>query len=128
MNLEKRNPGLISHARWLTTANRILRLYIGTRKPSHNLKALVTFIVKVYAPMWFNIKMEPKCVNGAKHFWKMISLSRYLPNNLRKIVDDTLQRNGYFTHSENILLAMLTDGDDEIRKNAVDLILKYVYF
>ncbi|GBO31327.1 hypothetical protein AVEN_213062-1, partial [Araneus ventricosus] len=28
------DPGPTSHARWLTTANRILRLYVGTEDPS----------------------------------------------------------------------------------------------
>ena len=29
-SLSKRHPGNISHARWLTTANRLLRLYVAT--------------------------------------------------------------------------------------------------
>jgi len=33
-DLERRNPGKISHARWLTLANRLLHLYVGTSKPS----------------------------------------------------------------------------------------------
>lgn len=33
-NLAKTNPGNISHARWLTMANRIMRLYIASADPS----------------------------------------------------------------------------------------------
>lgn len=44
-----RSPGTLFHARWLTTGNRILRLYIGTKKPSKNLRILVEFIMKVIA-------------------------------------------------------------------------------
>lgn len=33
----KRSPGKMNHARWLTTGNRILRLYVSTSKPSNNL-------------------------------------------------------------------------------------------
>lgn len=32
--LANRSPGKLNHARWLTTANRILRLYVSTSKPS----------------------------------------------------------------------------------------------
>ncbi|GBN23048.1 hypothetical protein AVEN_125444-1 [Araneus ventricosus] len=35
------SPGKLSHARWLTTANRLLRLYIGAPSPSQNLIILV---------------------------------------------------------------------------------------
>ena len=32
--LSRRSPGKIGHARWLTTANRILRLYVSSEDPS----------------------------------------------------------------------------------------------
>jgi hypothetical protein len=48
--LSKRDPGAMSHARWLTTANRLLRLYVSTENPSENLISLATYIVKVYCP------------------------------------------------------------------------------
>ena len=43
-----RQPGAMNHSRWLTTANRILRLYIGTDKLSENLKIIARFIMAVY--------------------------------------------------------------------------------
>lgn len=54
-----RNPGLINHNRWLTMANRILRLYVATVSPSDGLKMLAIFILTVYTPMWFEIKSSP---------------------------------------------------------------------
>lgn len=47
--LTKRDPRKLNHARWLTTANRILRLYVATCSPSQHLLLLVQFIMKVYA-------------------------------------------------------------------------------
>ena len=47
-NLLDRQPGTMAHSRWLTTASRILRLYVGTVNPSHNLVTLVTYIVRVH--------------------------------------------------------------------------------
>lgn len=33
-SLAQKQPGKLAHSRWLTTANRILRLYVGTINPS----------------------------------------------------------------------------------------------
>jgi hypothetical protein len=73
--LANTEPGKMSHARWLTTANRILRLYISTSQPSDELILLAEFVVKVYARIWFAIKTRPSCKNGALHVWEMISFS-----------------------------------------------------
>lgn len=56
LELANRKPGKMAHSRWLTSANRILRLYISTLNPSENLQFLVNDVVKVYAPIWFLIK------------------------------------------------------------------------
>ncbi|KAK4881795.1 hypothetical protein RN001_005114 [Aquatica leii] len=45
-DLSNRFPGKMSHARWLTKANRILRLYVSTEIPTNELKQLATFAVK----------------------------------------------------------------------------------
>lgn len=58
-DLAKKSPGKMSHARWLTRANRIQRLYVSVESPSENLVILATYVAKVYAPTWFNIKMHP---------------------------------------------------------------------
>ena len=41
-NLAVKSPGNIHHARWLTRANRILRLYVSTKNPEENLVQLVS--------------------------------------------------------------------------------------
>lgn len=48
--LAKRNPGNISHARWLTLVNRVLRLYVATNDPTPQLTKLAEFIMKVCIP------------------------------------------------------------------------------
>lgn len=122
--LLKREPGPMAHSRWLTTANRILRLYVATHQPHPNLITLTTFVMKVYAPMWFEIKRFPSCFFGARHLHKTIRISRYLPHNLKAVIDPVIQRNGYFGHPENILLAMLADDKLHIRKLALRRICK----
>ena len=122
--LSKRNPGGLNHSRWLTTANRLLRLYVASEQPSMNLKHLVTYVMKVYSPVWFSIKMHPSCKDGAMHLFKTIQQSRYLSKELRDIVDPVLQRNGYFGHPENLLLAMISDERQYIRELGLRRILK----
>lgn len=122
-SLATRNPGKLSHARWLTTANRILRLYVSTTNPSANLIEIATFIIKVYAPMWFYIKTKPTIKDAPLNLWRTISLSRYLNDDLRKIVDNTIQRNGFFAHPESVLVAMLADNRKHFRELAIRRIL-----
>ncbi len=113
-DLSKRNPGALNHSRWVTTANRVLRLYVACEEPSINLKHLVTYIVKVYGPLWFTIRMHPSCKDGARHLFRTIQLSRYLSKELLDIIDPVIQRNGYFGHPENLLLAMISDERENI--------------
>nr|CAI5841856.1 unnamed protein product [Callosobruchus analis] len=86
-DLCQRNPGPLAHSRWLTCANRILRLYAATEVPSTNLKILSSFVIKVYAPTWFHIKMRPSCLEGPKHLQNMIHRSRFLSRNILEIID-----------------------------------------
>ena len=123
-DLSLKKPGKLAHSRWLTLASRILRLYVGTENPSDNLKTLTEYVVKVYAPIWFHIKLKPSCVNGSKHFWRLIKFSRYLCEQHLKIIDPVIQRNGYYAHPENVLLCMLCDERKHIRELGLRRLLK----
>ncbi|EDV19921.1 uncharacterized protein TRIADDRAFT_61538 [Trichoplax adhaerens] len=123
IDLSRRYPGNISNARWLTTANRILRVYIATSTPSKSLQIITNYIIKVYTPLWFAIKAKPQCTYGPRHFFQLIRLSRFLASNQQKIIDEVIQRNAYFAHPENLLLAMLTDDDKSLRESAFEKIL-----
>jgi len=123
-SLSRRDPGTLSHSRWLTAANRILRLYVATADPSAQLMTLVMYIIRVYAPTWFDIKRKSSCKDGVKHLWNTISRSRYLSDELKSVVDPVIQRNGYFGHPENVLLGMLTDNRKHIRELAMRRILR----
>jgi len=118
------NPGCLNHKRWLTTGNRILQLYVSDKEPSENLKTLVTFIICVYAPMWFCIKAQPSCKDGARHIHQMLVKSRYLSPELKKIVDPVIHRIVYFAHRENLLLSMMTDHRPHIREMGLRRVMK----
>ena len=109
LNLNRRSPGKLSHARWLTTTTRTLRRYIGTENPSFELLVLVKFIMRVYVPMWFQIKCHPTIKDASMNLWESIWMSRFLEDDLRDIVYNVIQSNGYFAHPENILFAMPCD-------------------
>jgi len=82
---------------------------------------LTNFCLKIYFPAWFNIKKENKITDGAKHFFKRIERVRQFPTDkVREISMKVLQRNAYFAHSENVILGMLAEDDENIRRRAVD--------
>ena len=86
-SIANRKSGPIVHSRWLTTAIRILRLYVSTENPSDNLKILSEYEMKVYASCWFDIKRKSSVLTGSHHFFNMISRSRFLKKSVRDIVD-----------------------------------------
>lgn len=123
-NFDSRLPGRLNHARWLTLANRVLRLYISTEVPSNELKLIVTFIVKSYAVVWFDVKKNSNCWDAARHYYKMIETSRFLPVQYRIVVQNVLKRNSYPAHIESIILAMLKDNRQAIRRLGLKRILR----
>ena len=56
--------------------------------------------------------------------WRAIHLSRYLPAELKSVIDPVLKRNGFFAHPENILLTMITDERKHVRELGLRRILK----
>lgn len=73
--------------------------------------------------MWFEIKCNPKRKNAPKNLWRTIYLSRYLKEDLKYIVESTIQRNGFFAHPENLLVAMLADDRQHVRELALRRII-----
>lgn len=98
-------------------------MYVATTNPSQTLIELATFIVKVYAPSWFRIKCNPKVINGAKNLWHTVDNCSYLSEENKTIVFKCIQDNGYFAHPENMLLSMLTDDREHIKKLALRRII-----
>ncbi|GBP06283.1 Protein asteroid homolog 1 [Eumeta japonica] len=88
-------------------------------------RAVVEFeSIPVYTPVWFQIKTHSSCKDGSRHLWKLIESSRFLSSELKAVIDPVIQRNAYFAHPENLLLAMLTDEEKHIRELAARRILK----
>ena len=114
-------------SRWITTACRILRLYVSTSNPDEALKYLAQYVIRVYAPVWFGVRKRPGCADGPRHLWQIVKLSNFLPDELKKIVHSVVQINGYYAQPENLLVAMATDENRDIRRLAWRRIKKCHY-
>ena len=115
--------GTIVHSRWLTLACRILRLYVSKETPSANLQAIAHFCISVYFPTWFETKKQNQIIHGAKNFFNLVHRIQQFPHSeIRFIASKVVQRNAFFAHPENVLLGMLGDDDEEIRRLAVNKI------
>ena len=54
----------------------------------------------------------------------MITRSRYLSEQHKKIIDPVLRRNSYFAHPENVILAVITDHRSHIRELGLRRVMK----
>lgn len=121
--------GPVNHSRWLTIASRLCRLWVSKHNMRRNslnyksLKVIVSYIVSVYAVMWFEIKCRPNILQGPHHVLKAVQLvEKYCPVKVKGIVEEVMQRGAWHGHSENLLLSMLGSDLEEERKFAVDKI------
>ena len=115
-----KQPGPLPQARWLTLAKIIMR-YIRNHSPA---QANGVFVMSQYAPGWFRFKTYWMITDGAPNFMYLIQLSRRLSDIDRQTSEIVLQNNGYRAHSENILLAILPDEDEDTRQMALRTILR----
>ena len=124
LELASRKAGPLVQSRWLTTASRILRLFVSTVIASPGLKILVQYVLKVYAPTCFVIKHLSGLEHGARHAWNTIQRSSFLPPDVRDVVRAVFSRNAFFLHPENLLISMLTDERQHVRELAARRIIK----
>ena len=88
-----------------------------------NLKIIISYIVGVYAVMWFDIKSRSNILQGPIHMLKAVQLVRMnCPVQVKTVVEEVLQREGWPAHSENVLLSLLGSEDREERKFAIEKI------
>lgn len=115
--------------RWRTTFIRILRLYIQEENPTEQLKALVTYIQKAYAPVCFAIVLHPWIEYGSYHFFNYLKKARAC---LSREHWDMISRefspiNSYWAHPENLLFCgLLCDlSSNEVKEQSLALILEF---
>ncbi|GBN12351.1 hypothetical protein AVEN_86981-1, partial [Araneus ventricosus] len=68
--------------------------------------------------------MNHSCTSGSKHLWNVIKNSRFLSDDLKKVVDPVISRNTFMAHLENLLLRMLAVERQHMRELFVRRIIK----
>ena len=123
-----RKSGTIVHSRWVTTAQTFLEMWQSYHSLDgdllERLETIVTFIVSVYCPMWFNIKVKHSWLDGPRHILTELSLFRLQSPQVQDIVLPTLKRSAWNSHSEAVLQTMLCSDNKEEREHAVTTVLK----
>jgi len=120
-SLANRSPGKLNHARWITTASRIIRAYVCAQAPNEKLVVLAKFICSFYGPLWFEIKVNDGLCFGSQHFLSMVKRTKNLSDDIKPVVQSCLQRNSFFCHSESIILSLLCDTHPETREKGFKL-------
>ena len=120
--------GNVSLARWLTIANRFLKMWVSLHnfkgKNLKNLETIVEFIIKVYYTMWFNIKVAHRVVDGPRHVLMQMHLVKQISqNSVKNIIIPRVESTAWFAHPENILLSLLASEEEAERRFAVRVIL-----
>ena len=82
--------------------------------------------MQIYFSTWFQIKSKSKITDGPKNLYDLYQRIQVFPDSQEKdIATKVVERNAYFAHPENIMLAMLADENEEIRNPAMK---KIVFF
>ena len=66
--------------------------------------------------MWFAIRQSSSCDFGSRNLFRSIELLR---QRTQATVRPVIQRNGYWAHPEQLLLAMVADDDGVVREQAI---------
>ena len=123
-----RKGGAMVHSRWLTFAEHILQLWMSdhglTGELLERLETIVTYIVSVYVPMWFQIKVRHSWIEGPRHVLTHLQLLKLQSPEVQNILIPYIRTSSWYAHSEAILQTMLCSGDESERKFAVNKILK----
>ena len=110
----ERGPPCVS--RWITLWSRVLRVYVATAQPSNHFQRIANMMVKFSVPMWFQIKRHSYMTDDPHNTFVCLQLLKHLNNTEKNIVKEVLQRNAFFAHPYQLLLAMCTVRDEAVNK------------
>ena len=120
--------GEICQSRWLTTGMAFMLLWASNHgfdgEILEKFENIVTFIVQVYFPMFFEIKVKHTIVDAPYHILTQLKLLRQQNNLVQQAVESCVRSGALFAHSESVLLSLLVSSDKHDRSFAVDTIIK----
>ena len=103
--------------RWVTGAVRLLCHYTRSKsKPTQNLMRLVGVVLNYYLPGWFMYRKRPHIQDGSRNYFFLISLLHDLHPDDQAIARDVLSFNAFWAHPESIVISMLNDEREEVRR------------
>ena len=108
-------------SRWLTTGVRVMCKYTRTKRPTKGLTRLTRVVLNMYLPGWFKFKCSPHIQSGSLNFFFLVELSRdkAMSKEDKVIAQKVLQDNAHWAHSENLIISMLGDEREEVRRRGV---------
>ena len=78
----------------------------------------------MYVPSWVHVNCNPGCQDGDPNFFYSMELLKAVPRELQELAKPAYQRNSFWAHRENVILAMVSDQRKEVREKAVLYIQK----
>ena len=110
-NLINLEIGPVSHSRWLTTANRFwsfwFYFYFLTEKNFKNLRLIFEFIVGVYYPCCFQVKVKQFWLDEPRHVLFPLKQLKYQKEEVIAFVKKTVKRSEWFAFSECIIQTLV---------------------
>ena len=80
--------------------------------------------MRLYFPGWFKFKCTPHIQAGAKNYFYLVELTKELEKKDLLVAQIVLQNNAHWPHQENVIISMLSDGREELRRWAVLYIMR----
>ena len=120
--------GPVCRSRWLTTANRLCRMWISKHglqgKEMEALMKIVKFVVGCYYPCWFSIKVKQSWIEGPRQILFQLEALRSQDKDVIEIVLPVVKRSAYFAQSELVIQTLLCSGHEIERRTAVNKIME----
>ena len=102
----------------------MLRIYVSWKnlsgKDLNNLQILVEFIVGVYYPCWFMIKVKNRWTEGPKYVMYQLECLKCQSKTVHDIVIQTVKRSAWYAHSENEIQTLLCSAVVKDRKIGIE--------
>ena len=128
VELQEMLCGTLNHARWLTTAQRVV--FLWTRQHGlrgHNfavLELLVKFCLEYYFKIYFDLKVKHDLADAPYHIITQLRILKTMPKKVRDAVTFYIRTGAWYAHHECLLTSLLASSDTKDRNFAVDQIMK----
>ena len=120
--------GQLSHARWLTTGQRVVFLWTRVHELSgedrKTLRILVKFFITFYFKLYYDIKVRHLLTDAPRHVLTGVRLLREQPRAVRDVITQHVQSGAWHSHPENLLLSLLSSSDTAEREFGVEKVLE----